>query len=181
MSYAKSHVSSPHRFPHTCIFPCIIKSFLKQKIFVLAIVKFSWTNSDKILDHPPILFIWIDFDNNVDYPPIFIFGQTLIKFGGQPSEKNHLFMLCICTQYSQCPHALGMHRYCMVFIYLHACMHPYHPHKLHAIQLRNKSCKLEIFFFFRFTTRKTMAHRIQHHTHFPAGSTCSKEIFFVVF
>ena len=124
MSYAKSHVSSPHRFPHTCIFPCIIKSFLKQNIFVLAIVKFSWTNSDKILDHPPILFIWIDFDNNVDYPPIFIFGQTLIKFGGQPSEKT----IYSCCAFTPNMHNVPMHLGCTatawyLFICMHACIH----------------------------------------------------------
>ena len=119
MSYVKSHASSPHRFPHTCIFPCIIKSFLKQNIFVLALAKVSWTDSDKILDHPPILFIWTDSDNNVDYPPIFIFGQTPIKFGGQPSEINILddppnlihskSMSCTHTQFfSRCPRAHAM-------------------------------------------------------------------------
>ena len=76
--------------------PCIIKSFLKQKIFVLALKKVSWTDSDKILNNPPIFFIWTDSDKNVDYPTIFIFGQTPISLMDNLPRKT-VYSCCAFT------------------------------------------------------------------------------------
>ena len=117
-----SYASSPHRLSHTCIFPCM-KIISKTKGFVLVLAKVSWTNSDKILDHPPIFFSFgqtpIIMWTTLRYS---FFWTDSDKFGGQPSEKNHLFMWCIHTQYARCPHAREVHNYCMIFIYFHACM-----------------------------------------------------------
>ena len=92
------------------------KLFLKQKVFILVLVKVRWTDSDKMLNHPSIIlwttlryiFIWTDSD----------------KHGGQPSEKNPLFkaMSCIHTRYARCPHAREMQKL-LHGIYLFACMH----------------------------------------------------------
>ena len=129
----------------TCHAPCLESSltplhmhFHTHKVFVLVLVKVRWTDNDKMLDHHPIFFIWTDSDNIVD-------GSD--KNGGQPSEKNFLFkaMSCIHTQYAQHPHAREMQSYCMVFIYLHVCMHQYHPQKTACYSTKKKIKQTGIF------------------------------------
>ena len=53
------------------------KLFIKQKFFVLVVVKVRWKDSDKMLDNHPIFFNWKDSDNTVDKPPIYFYLDRL--------------------------------------------------------------------------------------------------------
>ena len=62
--HAQSHVSSPHRLPHTCLSQMRVKlQFSKQKFFVLenllpSFGKIYWTTSEvNMLDNPPKQFM----------------------------------------------------------------------------------------------------------------------------
>ena len=123
MSTSMPHASSPHRLPHTCIFPCM-KTISKTK-------DFCFSSCEGSLDRLRYFFHWTNSDNTVDNPLIYLYWTNSDNYGGQPSDKNRLFKAIPCThtRYTRCPHAREMQCYCMVFTYLHACMYQYHSHK----------------------------------------------------
>ena len=89
--HAQSHVSSPHRLPHTCLSKMRAKiQFSEQKLFVL---KNTLLSFGKYIGLPSKVNCWIIFfeqswihlrDELLDHSPRQFFGKSSLKFISQP-------------------------------------------------------------------------------------------------
>ena len=107
--HAKSHVSSPHRLPHTCLSQMRAKmQFSKQKLFVLENLLPSF---GKYIGQLSEVNCWIILQNSHgSNSPRQFFGKSFLKFLPQSFS---LFFHFSCHALSPivlgCPGAYGMH------------------------------------------------------------------------
>ena len=115
--HAQSHVSSPHRLPHTCLSQMRAKiQFSKQKIFVLENTLLSF---GKYIGLPSKANCWVILQNShgstselncwTNSPRQF-FGKSSLKFLSQPFSLFFSFSCHALTPIILgCPGAYGMH------------------------------------------------------------------------
>ena len=115
--HAQTHVSSPHRLPHTCLSQMRAKiQFSKQKLFVLENLLPSF---DKYIGLPSEVNCWIIFskqswvslrDELLDHSPRQFFRKSSLKFLSQPFSLFFSFSCHALTPIILgCPGAYGMH------------------------------------------------------------------------
>ena len=115
--HVQSHVSSPHRLPHTCLSQMRAKiQFSKQKLFVLENLL---PNFGKYIGLPSEVNFWIIFPNSHGFASEMNYWTTLqsilrkifleIPFTIVFFFLSFSFMSCTHTYHLRCPGAYGMH------------------------------------------------------------------------
>ena len=99
--HAQSHVSSPHRLPHTCLSQMRVKlQFSKQKLFVL---ENTLPSFGKYIRLPSEANCWIIFPKQswaslrnklLDHSPRQLFGKSSLKFLSQSFSFFFYFPSC---------------------------------------------------------------------------------------
>ena len=114
--HAQSHVSSPHRLPHTCLSQMLVKiQFSKQNLFVL---ENTLPSFDKYIGQPSEVNCWVILRNShgsASEINCWTFKAILRKiFLEIPFTIVFIFILfsfmsCTHTYHLGCPNAYGMH------------------------------------------------------------------------
>ena len=111
--HAQSHVSSPHRLPHTCLSQMRVKysfqnkSFLFSKTYYRVLVKFIGQPSEaNLLDNPLKQFMGLSEMNCWTISQHNSPENLLSKFISQTFSFLFSFKSCTHTKYSRVPHCI---------------------------------------------------------------------------